>query len=428
MQISSLRTGPSSFPYLPCLLLSFAFHLSLFLGFQRLDLMTSSAKDRQEETISFVDLESVPSFPRKDEQKEEDIPDIVPETPPKEAQKLSSILPSDLSASNAPDLAKSPVPLSKPSVALPSLPKSEPPQVSAEAPISVPEPTPVSTKALPEETIQEGTDLEDAARPSEAAEPISEPGPAPPQSDLAQTSSSDPAEEVGEPEGDAGEKGNPDGTPPLSSTLTASVRKEGFSRKKQTKKQVQKVGLLGLLGKKTPGRGPSIRKLRQPLSIRKNALHGKDAKGSSTEQETNLPFKNKGDKIDTLRRKVLQEEQSRLTRRSGSPSAQTSDLRIIQGSDRNYGIISSSVQIKRSRLTIVYNNQLRNSPNLEGNVILEFVVSPDGGVLKCNILTSSLGNPEFEKALVREILQWRFPRVKKGTTTILFPILFFPSG
>jgi TonB family protein len=108
--------------------------------------------------------------------------------------------------------------------------------------------------------------------------------------------------------------------------------------------------------------------------------------------------------------------------------SRSSGLRIIQGSDRNYGVISTSVQIKRSQLKTVYNKELRNSPNLEGNVILEFVVSPAGTVLKCNILTSSLENPAFEEALIQEILQWRFPKVKEGTTTILFPISFFPTG
>jgi len=438
MQTSSSRAHPSSFPYLPCLLLSFVFHLSLFLGFQRLDLMTSSSKNRPEEVISFVDLESIPSLPQKEVQKqeEEEAPDITPEAPSAVAQELSAILPPGLTAGSPPILTAS----------LPPRPETipGPPEalMSAQAPISTPEPTPVSTEVPPEpsdigpEEINRGK-MEDVPPPSETADPTSETGTAPAQSDPSSEPPFDPTEviaesdEAGDPAevagetaeaGDLPEEIGPDGTPPLSSTPTAVVRKKVLPRKNPKKERVKKVGLLGLLGKKTPRRGSSIRNLRRPLSVGKNARRSSPGPGTGPLSE------NKERKTVKLRNEVLREEQNRLTRRGGSGSAQASDLRIIQGSDRNYGIISSSVQVKRSRLRTVYNEQLRNSPNLEGNVILEFVVSPEGSVLKCNVLTSSLGNPEFEKALVREILRWRFPRVKKGTTTILFPISFFPSG
>jgi len=71
---------------------------------------------------------------------------------------------------------------------------------------------------------------------------------------------------------------------------------------------------------------------------------------------------------------------------------------------------------------------LQRSPDLQGNVLVEFEISPEGKVTKCTILTSSLGNPQFEKKLVQEILHWTFRPTEKGKTTVLYPLSFFPSG
>ncbi|MFQ5580216.1 MAG: TonB family protein [Nitrospiria bacterium] len=416
MQIPSLRTAPPSFPYLPCVLLSLIFHLSLFLGLHQLKLGPSSAENIQKEAISFVDLESEPSLPKI---QKENIPHLPLETAPSEGKKRISSLPPELSTGSPPDLDESPAPIPEAIPDTPS-PAPEPPHVSSESSNTVAE---EATPGEPPPASDTGIAPEETSQATGTAKPASSSTPG--EADLEREASADTAkEDAGGPEeaGEVVEEEISESSAPLSPPLTAKSQKKVPSRKKPTKDQVKKVGLLGLLGKKSPAMGSSVRKLRLPSAITKNT------KRSFPAGETESPPGNKNENITKLRNKVLQEEQSRLTRRGNSRPIESSDLRIIQGSSRNYGIISSSVQIKRSRLKTVYNDQLLNSPNLEGNVIIEFVVSPAGTVLKCNILTSSLGNPEFEDALIKEILQWRFPSVKKGTTTILFPISFFPAG
>ncbi len=448
MQTSSPNTLPPSFPYFPCLLLSLVFHLTLLLGVHQITLLDSSAEDKKEELISFVDLEPTPPLSRE---QQENVPEIAPEPEPAVPQKLTSVHPPDTPADSALGLTEGSGPMTETSEGLSDLPAtppemapvrdetvSETPQALSDVPISTPEPIPVSTDTLsepsdsepgegssdesfpssnsesvPEEIGQEAGNPE-ATPPSEAAEPVN-------------TSGSTPGKPSTDTMENTGEGENLEETPPLSSARMTGNQQEIFPPQKPTKEKVKRVGLLGLLGKNL-GEGNLNLKPGRPLSRNKSATRGQNNIQPSNEQEDRSRSRNKGERIARLRSKALQEEQSRLTQRGRPRSGQSSGLKVIQGSDRNYGIISSSVEVKRSQLKIVYNNTLRNSPNLEGNVILEFVVSAAGTVLKCSILTSSLGSPSFEEALIKEILQWRFPKVEKGTTTILFPISFFPTG
>lgn len=115
-------------------------------------------------------------------------------------------------------------------------------------------------------------------------------------------------------------------------------------------------------------------------------------------------------------------------KRAPLPGRRHSEIEIVQGAGRNYNIVSSAIQKKSSGLATVYSGLLQGNPNLQGNVLVEFVISPEGKVTNCTILTSSLGNIEFEKTLVQEILHWTFRPTEKGRTTVLYPLSFFPSG
>jgi len=81
----------------------------------------------------------------------------------------------------------------------------------------------------------------------------------------------------------------------------------------------------------------------------------------------------------------------------------------------------------KGRIFTLYNRALRENPALQGKVVLRLTISPDGRVTFCEVVSSELGDPELEKALVQRVLQFQFePRDVEPITTTK-PIDFFPA-
>lgn len=191
---------------------------------------------------------------------------------------------------------------------------------------------------------------------------------------------------------------------------------------KPSKERVKKSGLLGLLGKEK--RKPSA----------KNPLFAKALKRPRSDRlqvsapNTNAAPTESLKKMARLKNKLLKSEQKRLMTKRSVGRKKKSQLKIVQGSGRNFGVISSAIAQEEWRLTNVYNRLLQKSPGLQGNLIIEFTISPEGKVIKSHVLTSSFANAHFEKALIRAIRLWKFPVAKEGATTILYPLAFSPAG
>ena len=84
--------------------------------------------------------------------------------------------------------------------------------------------------------------------------------------------------------------------------------------------------------------------------------------------------------------------------------------------DRNKGAIYA-----------LYTRALRDKPELQGKVVLELTISPDGEVTKCSIVSSELNDPELERKLVARVKSFRFEARDVGTITVTKPIDFFPA-
>lgn len=186
-----------------------------------------------------------------------------------------------------------------------------------------------------------------------------------------------------------------------------------------SKDEVKKVGLLGLLG---GGKAP-------------DASLGK---GFSSLKEIPPPSAKKGppapllpqEGIESIRQRTVVEEETRLAlNRKAVVGEDLSQTRITHdGFALNRDAVSDIVQQNRDKLLVLYNRRLQKNPNVQGSLTVEFVISPQGEVLQCHILRSSLSDPAFESEIVKEILQWKFPAVEKGATTVLYPLSFSPAG
>jgi TonB family protein len=107
---------------------------------------------------------------------------------------------------------------------------------------------------------------------------------------------------------------------------------------------------------------------------------------------------------------------NKVERGAGSGKASRSEEEIAMVFDRNKGAIYA-----------LYTRALRDNPNLQGKVVLELTIGADGSVLKCEVVSSELKDPELERKLVARIKLFQFEAKDVGTITVTKPIDFFPA-
>jgi TonB family protein len=201
--------------------------------------------------------------------------------------------------------------------------------------------------------------------------------------------------------------------------------------------QVKNVGLLGLLGgSKGSGSGSPVGK--GFSSLKEIPPPSAERKASATAPSPSFPASSPlpsfaQEEIEKIRQRTLAQQETRLNQtRQAVVQEDLSQAKITQegasGSRQNQEAISGIVHQNRDKLQLIYNQQLRRKPDLKGFLTVEFVISAEGQVVECRVVTSSLSDPAFEKEVVQEILRWRFPSTPQGTTTVLYPLSFSPTG
>jgi TonB family protein len=101
--------------------------------------------------------------------------------------------------------------------------------------------------------------------------------------------------------------------------------------------------------------------------------------------------------------------------------------RRVIGSARTESEIARVFEENKGAIYSMYNRALRGDPSLQGKVVLEITIEPDGSVSACRILSSDLHNPEFEKKIIARVKLFRFKPGNVRQATIKYPIDFVPS-
>jgi len=84
--------------------------------------------------------------------------------------------------------------------------------------------------------------------------------------------------------------------------------------------------------------------------------------------------------------------------------------------DRNKGAIYA-----------LYNRALRDSPALQGKIVLELTIAPWGEVTSCRVVSSELNDAELERKLVARVKLFKFDEKDVEAVTTTKPIDFFPA-
>jgi TonB family protein len=99
---------------------------------------------------------------------------------------------------------------------------------------------------------------------------------------------------------------------------------------------------------------------------------------------------------------------------SGKASRSREEIELVF--DRNKGAIYA-----------LYSRALRDQPELQGKMVLEFTVAPSGEVTMCRIVSSELNDAELEKKIVARVRLFRFEARDVESVTTTKPIDFFPA-
>jgi TonB family protein len=99
---------------------------------------------------------------------------------------------------------------------------------------------------------------------------------------------------------------------------------------------------------------------------------------------------------------------------SGKAARSREEIELIF--DRNKGAIYA-----------LYSRALRERPELQGKMVLEFTVAPSGEVTMCRVVSSELNDPELEKKIVARVRLFRFEAKDVEAVTTTKPIDFFPA-
>lgn len=99
---------------------------------------------------------------------------------------------------------------------------------------------------------------------------------------------------------------------------------------------------------------------------------------------------------------------------SGKASRSPEEIELVF--DRNKGAIYS-----------LYSRALRERPELQGKLVLEFTIAPSGEITACRVVSSELNDPELERRIVARVRLIRFEAKDVETLTTTKPIEFFPA-
>jgi TonB family protein len=76
------------------------------------------------------------------------------------------------------------------------------------------------------------------------------------------------------------------------------------------------------------------------------------------------------------------------------------------GSGRSQDEVAAIVARHTSAIQSCYQSELRRNPNLQGKLVVRFVISPQGAVESVTVLSSSLNNASVEKCVVNRMRRW----------------------
>ncbi|HEY0941611.1 MAG TPA: AgmX/PglI C-terminal domain-containing protein [Steroidobacter sp.] len=113
---------------------------------------------------------------------------------------------------------------------------------------------------------------------------------------------------------------------------------------------------------------------------------------------------------------LTQQAENKVQRGTGNRGASRSEEEIALVFARNTRAVDA-----------LYQRALRDRPELQGKVVLEVTIQPDGSISRCEIISSDLNDPELERKIVARVKSFRFEAKDVATITVTKPLEFLPG-
>ena len=82
----------------------------------------------------------------------------------------------------------------------------------------------------------------------------------------------------------------------------------------------------------------------------------------------------------------------------------------------------------KGRIYNLYARALRDNAELQGKLVLEFTIAPNGTVTMCRVVSSELKDPELERKIIALVRLFQFQPEDVDAVTATKPIDFFPTS
>ena len=90
-------------------------------------------------------------------------------------------------------------------------------------------------------------------------------------------------------------------------------------------------------------------------------------------------------------------------------------------------MIDSVIKRNINQIRYCYQKELHKYPNLNGTIVVKFVVAADGSVQKSVIKSSTMGSEAAQNCVAKRLLRMKFPAPKGGGIAIVsYPFVFTP--
>lgn len=153
-----------------------------------------------------------------------------------------------------------------------------------------------------------------------------------------------------------------------------------------------------------------------------DVLKAKATQGSGGIATNTLSREIKGSEL--AQRQTTSKVKSNIASKTQIARASTSKSR---GASRSQEEIALVFQKNQGAIDTIYNRALRKDPTLQGKVVFELTIAPDGTVTKCVIVSSELGNAKLEKRLISKISKFKFANKKVPVIIAPYTYDFIPS-
>ena len=101
--------------------------------------------------------------------------------------------------------------------------------------------------------------------------------------------------------------------------------------------------------------------------------------------------------------------------------------RQVDSRSRSIEEIRRVFDSNKGAIFAIYNRTLRSNPALQGEVVLELVIDPNGAVVECKVVASEIADQIMIDKIVNRIRLFNFGPRDVKQTTIRYPVHFLPT-